>query len=51
MTEVDRHLRIIEYYHNRNHDGLIKRVEIIGEKTIEYYKDRDDRVIYRSNRF
>jgi hypothetical protein len=44
-------LRIIKYYPNRNHDGLIKRIEQIGEKTIEYYENRDDRVVYRSVRF
>ena len=27
------------------------REERIGEKTIEYYENRDDRVIYRSVRF
>ena len=48
MIEVDRQKRTILYYHNRNHDGLIKRVEIIGKKTMEYYANRDDRVIYRS---
>lgn len=42
---------IYEYYPNRNHDGLIKRVNIVGEKTIEYYQGRDDKVIYRSIRF
>lgn len=39
-----------EYYPNRNHDGLIKRTKLIGEKTIEEYEGRDDRVIYRSIR-
>lgn len=47
---IDRHLRIIDYYPNRNHDGLVKRIEIIGEKTIEYYQGRDDKIIYRSIR-
>ena len=51
MTEIDRQERIIDYYPNRNHDGLIKRVEKIGEKTTEYYENRDDHVIYRSIRF
>ena len=44
-------MRIILYYPTRNHDGLIKRIEKIGEKTIEEYENRDDRVIYRSVRF
>lgn len=51
IITIDRRLRIIKYYQNRNHDGLIKRIEKIGEKTIEYYENRDDRVIYRSVRF
>ena len=41
-------MRTIIYYPNRNHDGLIKRVEIIGKKTMEYYENRDDRVVYSS---
>jgi hypothetical protein len=45
VIEVDRRLRIIHFYPNRNQDGLIKREERIGEKTIEYYENRDDRVI------
>ncbi|KAL4445104.1 hypothetical protein ABPG74_018832 [Tetrahymena malaccensis] len=51
VIQIDRHLRIIKYYHNRNHDGLIERVEQIGEKTMMFYQNRDDRVIYRSIRF
>ncbi|CAK78642.1 unnamed protein product (macronuclear) [Paramecium tetraurelia] len=51
ITTIDRQLRIIIYYPTRNHDGLIKRIEKIGEKTIEEYENRDDRVIYRSVRF
>ncbi|CAD8043995.1 unnamed protein product [Paramecium primaurelia] len=51
ITTIDRQLRIIVYYPTRNHDGLIKRIEKIGEKTIEEYENRDDRVIYRSVRF
>jgi hypothetical protein len=51
VIEIDRRLRIIKFYPNRNVDGLIMREERIGEKTIEYYENRDDRVIYRSVRF
>jgi len=51
VMEIDRHLRVIKYYPNRNHDGLIKRLEQIGEKTTEYYQNRDDRVVYRSIRY
>jgi len=51
VTEIDRTYREIVFYHNRNEDGLIKRVEFIGQKTMEFYQDRDDRVIYRSIRF
>lgn len=41
----------MKFYPNRNVDGLIKRVEQIGEKTIEFYDNRDDKVVYRSVRF
>ena len=44
-------MRIISYYANRNHDGLIQRVEKIGEKTTEKYQNRDDRIILRSCTF
>jgi hypothetical protein len=32
-------------------DGLIYREEQIGRKTFEYYKGREDRLIYRSVTF
>lgn len=51
VMEIDRKLRIIEFYPNRNMDGLIRREERIGEKTIEFYEHRGDKVIYRSVRF
>ena len=51
MIEVDRRMRIISFYANRNHDGLIQRVEKIGEKTTEKYQNRDDRIILRSCTF
>lgn len=51
VTEIDRNFREIIFYHNRNEDGLIKRVEIIGRKTMEYYQGRDDKVVYRSMKF
>lgn len=51
VIEIDRKLRIIKFYPNRNMDGLIMREERIGEKTIEFYEHRNDKVIYRSVRF
>jgi len=36
------------FYHHRNDDGLIYREERIGRKTIELYKGREDRLVYRS---
>ena len=42
---------IIHFYHHRNKDGLIYREEIIGHKTIEKYKNREDKLIYRSVTF
>ena len=44
-------MRVINYYANRNNDGLIQRVEKIGEKTTEKYLNRDDRIILRSCTF
>lgn len=32
-------------------DGLIYREEQIGRKTFEYYKGREDKLIYRSVTF
>ena len=43
--------RLIKYYPLRFHDGLIEREEIIGQKTIERYQNRDDGLIYCSVRF
>lgn len=51
VVEIDRRMRIITYYPNRNHDGLIKRIEKIGEKTTEYYENRDDKIVTRSVTF
>ena len=51
VIEIDRRMRVITYYPNRNNDGLIQRVEKIGEKTIEKYQNRDDRIIMRSCTF
>jgi len=44
-------MRIITFYPNRNHDGLIKRIEKIGEKTTEYYENKDDKVVSRTVTF
>lgn len=44
-------MRIITYYPNRNLDGLIKRIEKIGEKTTEIYENRDDKIVNRSVTF
>lgn len=42
---------IIRFYPLRFKDGLIQREEIIGEKIIEHYQNRDDKLIYSSVRF
>ena len=51
VVSIDRQERITTFYPNRNHDGLIQRIEKIGHKTIEKYENRDDGVIYRSIKF
>lgn len=43
--------RKLWFYPFRNEDGLIYREEQIGDKTIEKYKGRDDRLVYRSCKF
>lgn len=43
--------RRIKYYPLRFHDGLIEREELIGEKTIERYENREDGLVYCSVRF
>lgn len=52
LIQVDQQEREIYFYHHRNNeinkDGLIYRREIIGRKTIEKYKDREDKLVYRS---
>ena len=55
MISIDGEERIIYFYHHRNNetnkDGLIFRREIIGKKTIEKYKRREDRLVYRAVEF
>lgn len=43
--------RVVKYYPLRFHDGLIERHEIIGQKTIERYENREDGLVYCSVRF
>lgn len=51
LIQVDGEYRKLYFYHHRNKDHLIYRQEDIGRKTIERYKDREDRMIYRSVTF
>lgn len=51
LIQVDAQYRKLFYYHHRNKDGIIYREEQIGKKTFEYYKNRDDHLIYRSVSF
>ena len=48
---MDGHYRKLYFYHHRNKDGLIYRQENIGRKTFEYYKGREDKLVYRSVTF
>mmetsp|Transcript_25737 Transcript_25737/g.45205 ORF Transcript_25737/g.45205 Transcript_25737/m.45205 type:complete len:879 (+) Transcript_25737:2136-4772(+) len=48
VVEVDGRYRIITYYPTRNHDCLIKREEVFGKKTKEYYRNRTDFMTFRS---
>ena len=51
LVQIDGHQRKLYFYHHRNKDGLNYRQENIGRKTFEYYKGREDRLIYRSVTF
>lgn len=49
-TQIGRKITF-KFYPLRFNDGLIEREEIIGEKTIERFINRDDKLIYSSVRF
>jgi len=51
LVQIDGKLRQLYFYPHRNKDGLIYREEQILNKTIEMYKSRPDRLIYRSITF
>lgn len=51
IEHINARQMIIRFYPIRFADGLIEREEFIGEKTIERYADREDRLIYTSVRF
>lgn len=48
MITIDKRWRKIYFYHHRNADGLIYREEQILRKIINRYKNRQDKLIYRS---
>ena len=48
IVEIDSKSKITIFYSTRNVDKLMRREEIYGEKTREYFQDRDDYMIYRS---
>ena len=51
LVQIDGQLRQLYYYPHRNSDGLIFREEHILHKTIERYKSRPDKLVYRSVTF
>ena len=59
MVLIEGQERCIYFYHHwnwngdeqKNKDGLIFRREIIGKKTIEKYKNWEDRLVYWSVEF
>jgi len=53
MVRIDGRYRKIYYYHHRQKDGLILREEFFDKKNkiIEEYKNRPDKLIYRSVTF
>ena len=40
--------RLFEFHHGARLDGLLKREEVINKKISEFFKERDDHLIYRS---
>ena len=50
MITIDDVYRKIFFYHHRK-DGLIYREERIGDKTFEYFKGREDKLVYRSVKY
>lgn len=54
MVQYDGQRRKIYFYHHRQKDGLIMRDEIFTvkkNKIIEEYKNRPDKLVYRSCSF
>ena len=51
IETIDSKRNVIRFYPIRFSDGLLEREEIIGEKTIERFSNRDDNLIYSSVRF
>jgi len=51
LVQIDGQIRQLYFYPHRNKDGLIYREEQILHKTIERYKSRPDKLIYRSITF
>ena len=43
--------REMHFYPSTRSDGLTKRQVIVGKKIMEYFHERDDRLIYRSATF
>lgn len=61
IEEIDRRLRIIDFYPYRHSDGLIKRIDELGvdwpdhkmkiNKTKEFYEGREDWLTYQSFKY
>jgi hypothetical protein len=51
LIQIDGEVRKLFFYHHRNENGLIYREEQIGKKTFERYKNRPDKLVYRSVSF
>jgi hypothetical protein len=46
--EVTGRSRVLLFYTSARVDGLERREEVLGEKSTEYFVDRDDHLVYRS---
>eukprot|EP00240_Pyramimonas_obovata_P004234 CAMPEP_0118939504 /NCGR_PEP_ID=MMETSP1169-20130426/29098_1 /TAXON_ID=36882 /ORGANISM="Pyramimonas obovata, Strain CCMP722" /LENGTH=353 /DNA_ID=CAMNT_0006883791 /DNA_START=30 /DNA_END=1087 /DNA_ORIENTATION=+ len=48
VTTVAKKQRVAHFYESARLDGLLMRTEVFGVKMVEVFRDRDDRLVYRS---
>eukprot|EP00976_Prorocentrum_cordatum_P074863 1181680-Prorocentrum_minimum.AAC.3 len=48
VTTVAKKQRVAHFYESARLDGLLMRTEVFNVKLVEVFRDRDDRLVYRS---